>query len=795
MIRLTGKIPKQLDKPEFRFIKIRGKTKLPLEKKWHNKNNPEESITYSYDEIQDWVSKNNNYGVATGFGNLAVIDCDVETLNEAVKSELPKTLAVKTGSGGLHYYYIIKDMFKKYILYEKDSDIHLGEIQWQGQQVIGSGSIHPDTGNEYKIAYDADIAEITTKELDKVISKFSDKAKKSHKSRNGMVAKGINISINKLIGERPELAELTRIGKDLQGIHPIHGSNTKINFTIDDDNNTWFCFRHKTGGDTLSLIAMLESIVKCEDCVPGSLKGEAFKKTIKIAKKKYGYTDEELKTQELPEVERTLDDVHDAFKKWLHLKTTDHIDLALAMALSRHKKGTPIWIILIGSSGSGKSVLIRSLSGIPDSRMIDEITSNTLASAYKYKGKAAKDLGYYLQNKSTMLLTADLASLTSKNRDEKRAIWAKFRELFDGYVNKESGNEVIKAYEDCHVTWLMGAVPAIRTEILIYAELGTRELMYELGRHNAIDMESILEKSWDNESYEDDMKKELGMYVRQFVKCHVYDDDIKVSSKIKKFIMSEANRLEFLRASAPTDSQTCELISHVEKADSTRSMKQLKKIYIALKSLSPDYPDEKAMRIIKHVVDSSSDKIRTEILNIFIKNKDSQFTIIDLEHIIKVGYRSIKRQVMALWDMGIIERLDDEPSVEYNNFHKPESSFQLNANYDFSQCTHLPPTYQNNKKNKAKKITNNSIGDDKHLPPAWVQSITLEPEIKTDTKQDNGGGLKTKIEVLRKIIDKNKKLGIKNTMDLLIESFDAEFLEKCIEKKEIRFSGDEYESC
>jgi hypothetical protein len=46
----------------------------------------------------------------------------------------------------------------------------------------------------------------------------------------------------------------------------------------------------------------------------------------------------------------------------------------------------------------------------------------------------------------------------------------------------------------------------------------------------------------------------------------------------------------------------------------TRSLKIFKRIYVALKSLDEKYPDDKARQIISHIVTSSGDKIRQQLI-------------------------------------------------------------------------------------------------------------------------------------------------------------------------------------
>jgi len=649
------KIPSKLNKKEFRFIKLRGTTKEPLERNWTSGTN------YTYEDISDWVANGNNYGVATGYGNLLVIDCDVELADEFVKNNLPETFSVKTGSGGLHYYYYVDNSdyerllqefgVKKFVLWYR-GDIHAVDLQWQGHQVVGAGSIHPDTKQPYKVNSNKSIATLSIIELKPLIENFTLK-KKNPKPMKSASHKGFNLDISKVIEKVPELQILERKGKDLQGVHPVHGSSTKINFCIDDENNTFYCFRCSTGGDTLHLIAMLEGMIECKDVGYTEIKGKHFIRLLKIAKEKYGYTDEELQQEELKEEPKSLQDVHNTFEQYMFVKDKTPIDLALALALTNQKKGTPVWMIFVGASSGGKSTILRSLSDIPKAVIIDDITENTLASGAKDKeGNAIPDLGMRFQGKSTLVVTPDLASLTSHNRDAKRKIWAKFRELFDGYINRETGNDVSRNYKDCHVTWIFGATPVIRSEVLIYAELGTRELMYELNLPDEYD-DLMFDKAWDNENYEEEMKKSLMDVVRKFYKSHTYNDDISIPDSIKEFIRSESRRLEVLRATAPKG-KNGELLSDIVEAKFFRSGKQLKKIYKGLKSLDENYDDEMIKDILRRIVDSTSNPVRTNIMKMHEVQPDNEFTYWDYVKNLRLSRTIVKSEALALWNAGYL---------------------------------------------------------------------------------------------------------------------------------------------
>ena len=154
--KTVATIPAQLRNSDFGFVKLGKKSKKPFEKDWQNK-------PYTYEDIQPWIDEGGNYGVQGGYGDLIVIDADTEEIDKVVRGKLPATFTVKTPRCGHHYYYICKGFGNKVVLSKGDE--HFGEIISSGSQVVGAGSIHPDTGTMYEVANDIEIAEISRDDI------------------------------------------------------------------------------------------------------------------------------------------------------------------------------------------------------------------------------------------------------------------------------------------------------------------------------------------------------------------------------------------------------------------------------------------------------------------------------------------------------------------------------------------------------------------------------------------------------------------------------------------------------
>lgn len=287
-------IPKQLLKKEFRFIKLRPKSKSPMENEWTTSANYE----FNDETFSLHLSSNGNYGVVCGYGNLVVIDCDEKKVQEEVEAFLPETFTVRTGRGGTHYYFLCKDLTKPIRLGDdKSSKGSIGDVQSWGKQVVGPNSVHPN-GGKYLVIKDVEITEIKASQIKFALRKWipMERAEKINETEIE------NIDILKVV----DTANLRRRDNEYYGSHPIHGSDGGMNFWVNTAKNCWHCFRHDSGGGPLDWIAIKEGICSCnefEKNTSSPLRGIKFKRTLKIGEEKYGI---EIKKKNIFKDNKTL---------------------------------------------------------------------------------------------------------------------------------------------------------------------------------------------------------------------------------------------------------------------------------------------------------------------------------------------------------------------------------------------------------------------------------------------------------------------------------------------------------
>jgi len=229
-------IPLQLK--SLKFCRIKKGSKAPFEKDWTNK-------SYSYEEILKF--KNENYGVLCGYGNLAVIDCDNDSLSLMVSKMLPETFSVRTGGGGTHFYYFIPELKKKEIL--SLDGVHLGEVQSYGTQVVGAGSIHPN-GNEYEIINNVGIKKLSLAELKEVIG--------------GYMKEGSSLEEPKNIEDHKVGKETGKLTKEISS--EVNFEELLIGYGLEKKGENWNCPFHKSEGGQCLSVDEEKGIFNCFHC-------------------------------------------------------------------------------------------------------------------------------------------------------------------------------------------------------------------------------------------------------------------------------------------------------------------------------------------------------------------------------------------------------------------------------------------------------------------------------------------------------------------------------------------------
>lgn len=258
-------IPQQLVDAECRFIRVQKRAKKAIDRDWQTENN------FGADDkfLLNHLRRGGNYGVMTG-PDTVIIDCDNPKLHQFIESFRDTFMVQNADNGRKHLYLQCPDAPNRfYLLEDRETKESLGDIRGPNTKryVVGPGSIHPE-GRKYT-ANDAALKEVSWSEIEAALKPVMEKTNKS-------------IPENAFLGEykAPDGLNLEAVcawpvnGKkqangEIQGEHPIHGSETGQNFTVNQFKEAWHCFRCESGGGPVEFLAVKEGIIRCDGARPG----------------------------------------------------------------------------------------------------------------------------------------------------------------------------------------------------------------------------------------------------------------------------------------------------------------------------------------------------------------------------------------------------------------------------------------------------------------------------------------------------------------------------------------------
>ena len=181
----------------------------------------------------------------------------------------------------------------------------------------------------------------------------------------------------------------------------------------------------------------------------------------------------------------TLEDVERVAGKWLG--ETDPAPMrAILCAYASHRwlAGDPVWLGLVGGSGVGKTERLNALTTLPNVTLASSITSEgALLSASPRRDRTKEATGGLLRQLGTdgFLVLKDLTTLLSMHNETQSAVFAAFREIYDGRWSRAVGSDGAK-----HIEWSgrLGLVFGCTTELdrrrAFYSTMGERFLLVRL---------------------------------------------------------------------------------------------------------------------------------------------------------------------------------------------------------------------------------------------------------------------------------------------------------------------------
>ncbi len=208
--------------------------------------------------------------------------------------------------------------------------------------------------------------------------------------------------------------------------------------------------------------------------------------------------------------------LENGIRKYMLLADTGLVKLIVSIWAANQMPIIPPWIMLVGGSAGGKSMILNGIKDAPGLLKIDDLTSNTFLSGQKSFEKSSSLLDNLPQN--PILCFSDFSTMITKNPETRAEIFSQMRRLWDGDMHKKTGNGVNKSWEGQKVPGVIGACTTTIYEVLPeMGDMGERLVLYHIKMPPRKEVAKFSIRRLNDRSQEADMKLLFNKFMAELV--------------------------------------------------------------------------------------------------------------------------------------------------------------------------------------------------------------------------------------------------------------------------------------
>lgn len=171
-----------------------------------------------------------------------------------------------------------------------------------------------------------------------------------------------------------------------------------------------------------------------------------------------------------------IDGVHEDIGRYQLILDQEALDIVLSVAVANFLPGDPVWLLLVGPPGGGKTELLNMFSASDKAMPISKFTKRTLLTG-DVSVAQGHDLLFDMRDK--LVIIKDLAPIMEMGKDDQREILSDLRDAYDGLVIKSWGTGRTTRWEG-KFGLIAACTDAIDKNWKLFSELGERFLRVNL---------------------------------------------------------------------------------------------------------------------------------------------------------------------------------------------------------------------------------------------------------------------------------------------------------------------------
>lgn len=348
---------------------------------------------------------------------------------------------------------------------------------------------------------------------------------------------------------------------------------------------------------------------------------------------------------------KPIDDMHEGCRHWLGAEyDVAAMDFALTVAAVEKLDGDPLWGVIVGGSGDGKTETVNPLNGC-GAMVVSTISSVGALLSGTAKRETAKDAtGGLLRQIGDrgVLVIKDMTSLLSLPPNVRIEVLAALREIYDGQWMRFVGTDGGRALGWSGRIGVLGAVTTAwdRAHGAI-AAMGDRWVLLRVdSTQNRL---AKGRRAIDNTGGENFMREELAKLAGAVIECVDAESPPELVDDEKQRILAAADLVTLARTAVEYDYRGDVIDAHAPEAP-TRFAKQLGQV--ARGAIAIGLPRDASLRLAIRCARDSMPPLRLQIIDDLAENPHSTTT--DVRKRIEKPRATVDRQLQALHMLGVL---------------------------------------------------------------------------------------------------------------------------------------------
>ena len=353
---------------------------------------------------------------------------------------------------------------------------------------------------------------------------------------------------------------------------------------------------------------------------------------------------------------RPLANAHSTFRKWLGEEYDMDVLNAVLAAAASNRLSDPLWLMVIGGSGNGKTETIVSLESA-GAHIISTISSEGALLSATHGSDANKEktaTGGILQKigrRGVMVIKDFTSILSMPDRASKPQILAALREVHDGRWVRNVGSDGGQTIEwKGHLTIIAACTTAWDTAYTTIAAMGDR---FAIIRNDSRDLKGRLSagrQSMQNVGHERQMRAELKAAAKKVLDSIKPDQQFDISDEDADRILQATNIATMARSTVDFDYRGKVQYSHDPEAP-TRLAKELIQLMRGAMAVGLDREDalELALRCARDSMPPTRFACLLHVAEVAGDCKTNQ-----VAEAIQVPWSAVDRALQALHSVGLL---------------------------------------------------------------------------------------------------------------------------------------------